>query len=150
RAAPRHRAKGQAVRRPDVLALHAALRDLAVHHRVLPRRRARHGRHVLDVAVHLDPARAARDRHARVPVARARARTETRAQSRMNLAVPADSDGVRLDRFLTSVLPNRSRSQIQRLIEEGDVTIAGKSAKSNQLVKTGQVVTVTIPEPIDP
>ena len=28
--------------------------DLALHHRVLPRRRARHGRHVLDLAVHLD------------------------------------------------------------------------------------------------
>ena len=58
------RAQGPAVRRADVLALHAALRHLALHHRVLSRRRARHGRHVLDLAVHLDPARAAGDRHA--------------------------------------------------------------------------------------
>ena len=36
--------------------------DLALHHRVLPRRRARHGRHVLDLAVHLDRPRAAGDR----------------------------------------------------------------------------------------
>ena len=46
--------KGRPFAGPHVLALHAALRDLALHHRVLPRRRARHGRHLLDVAVHLD------------------------------------------------------------------------------------------------
>ena len=46
--------KGRPFAGPHVLAVHAALRDLALHHRVLPRRRARHGRHVLDVAVHLD------------------------------------------------------------------------------------------------
>ena len=40
--------------------------DLALHHRVLPRRRARHGlRRALDVAVRLGDPRAARDRDAR-------------------------------------------------------------------------------------
>ena len=51
--------KGRPFAGPHVLALHAALRHLALHHRVLPRRRARHGRHVLDVAVHLADPRAA-------------------------------------------------------------------------------------------
>ena len=52
--AARHRAARPPVSGADVLALHAALRDLALHHRVLPRRSARrHVRHVLDVAVHL-------------------------------------------------------------------------------------------------
>ena len=39
RAARAPRRRGRAVPGPDVLALHAALRDLALHHRVLPRRR---------------------------------------------------------------------------------------------------------------
>ena len=65
------------------------------------------------------------------------------------ITVPEDSDGVRLDRFLTSVLSDLSRSQIQRLIKNGDVQVAARAAKSNQPVKTGQLVTVTLPEAID-
>ena len=66
------------------------------------------------------------------------------------ITVPDDSNGVRLDRFLTSVLPDQSRSHIQRLIKEGAVRVGGSGAKPNQPVKTGQIVTVEIPEPVDP
>ncbi len=66
------------------------------------------------------------------------------------ITVPDDSEGVRLDRFLVSVLPEQSRSQIQRLIKGGHVRVGGHEAKSNQAVKTGQAVTVDIPEPITP
>ena len=68
----------------------------------------------------------------------------------MRITVPDDSHGVRLDRFLTSVLPDQSRSHIQRLIKDGAVQVAGGGAKPNQPVKTGQIVTVDIPEPLDP
>ena len=44
------------------------------------------------------------------------------ASARMQIDVPADQDGVRLDAFLTSALPDRSRSQIQKLIKDGHVT----------------------------
>lgn len=63
------------------------------------------------------------------------------------LTVPIDSDGIRLDRFLVSVLPGQSRSQIQRLIKEGRIQLEGRSAKANQAVKSGQEVTVEIPAP---
>ena len=66
------------------------------------------------------------------------------------LTVPEDSDGLRLDRFLVSLLPERSRSQIQRLIKEGHVLVGGHEAKANLAVKRGQEVTVDVPEPIDP
>ena len=66
------------------------------------------------------------------------------------IVVPADSGGVRLDRFLASVLGDQSRSQIQRLIKDGQVRIAGKTVKPNQPVKAGHSITVDIPEPIDP
>jgi 23S rRNA pseudouridine1911/1915/1917 synthase len=64
--------------------------------------------------------------------------------------VPPESEGVRLDRFLTSVLGDQSRSQIQRLIKDGHVHVGGRTAKPNQPVKTGVSVSVEIPEPADP
>jgi 23S rRNA pseudouridine1911/1915/1917 synthase len=66
------------------------------------------------------------------------------------ITVPDDSDGIRLDRFLVSILPEQSRSQIQRLIKEGLVRVAGRDAKSNQQVKTGQEISVEVPTPVDP
>jgi 23S rRNA pseudouridine1911/1915/1917 synthase len=65
------------------------------------------------------------------------------------LTVPGDSDGLRLDLFLVSTLPGQSRSQIQRLIKDGHVQVAGRSAKANQPVKIGQVVQVEVPEPVE-
>jgi 23S rRNA pseudouridine1911/1915/1917 synthase len=67
----------------------------------------------------------------------------------ITLTVPDDSDGVRLDRFLASVVADRSRSQIQRLIKDQSVRVAGQVAKSNQPVKAGQTVVLDVPEPVD-
>jgi 23S rRNA pseudouridine1911/1915/1917 synthase len=66
------------------------------------------------------------------------------------LNVPDDGDGTRLDRFLVSILPDRSRSHIQRLIKDGHVLVAGHAAKSNQQVKAGQAIRIDVPEPVDP
>ena len=66
------------------------------------------------------------------------------------ITVPDDSDGTRLDRFLVSILPEHSRSQIQRLIKEGQVLVAGHEAKANLQVKTGQAITVEVAAPVDP
>jgi 23S rRNA pseudouridine1911/1915/1917 synthase len=65
------------------------------------------------------------------------------------VTVPADADDLRLDRFLVSVLA-LSRSQIQRLIKDGCVLVAGRAAKSNQAIKPGQAIAIDVPEPIDP
>jgi 23S rRNA pseudouridine1911/1915/1917 synthase len=65
------------------------------------------------------------------------------------ITVPEDSDGTRVDRFLASVLPGQSRSQIQRLIKDGQVTVAGKVPRANQPVKTGQAIRVIIPPPAE-
>lgn len=68
--------------------------------------------------------------------------------------VPPEFDGQRLDRFLVSVVESRSRSQIQRLIEDGHVLVrrggpAGRpaTAKPNLAVREGDRVTVDLPEP---
>jgi 23S rRNA pseudouridine1911/1915/1917 synthase len=66
------------------------------------------------------------------------------------ITVPDDSDGLRLDRFLVSLIPEQSRSQIQRLIKEGHVRVGGREAKANQPVKSGQEIFVDAPSPVDP
>ena len=89
---------------------------------------------VLDVAVRLAHHRAAGDRHAgrARPARRTGARRRRPAGAggrsmpddgqRASLVVEAEHDGSRLDNFLTALLPDQSRSQIQRLIKEGQVT----------------------------
>jgi len=66
------------------------------------------------------------------------------------VTVTDDSEGIRLDRFLAAVLPEHSRSQIQRLIKEGLIQVAGRETKANQPVKPGQAISIEIPEPVDP
>ena len=43
----------------------------------------------------------------------------------------AEHEGQRLDRFLVSVLESHSRSQIQKLIVDGLVTLGTRAAKAN-------------------
>jgi 23S rRNA pseudouridine1911/1915/1917 synthase len=62
--------------------------------------------------------------------------------------VPDDGDGARLDHFLVSVLAEHSRSQLQRLIKDGQVQVNGRPAKANRAMKAGEVVTLEVPAPV--
>jgi 23S rRNA pseudouridine1911/1915/1917 synthase len=53
--------------------------------------------------------------------------------------------GERLDRALAKALPDLSRSQCQKLIKNGHVTISGSAVKAGQRVADGEVVTVFLP-----
>lgn len=60
-----------------------------------------------------------------------------------------DEKGQRLDLFLVNCLPEFSRSNIQRLIKDGNVTIDGKIAdKTGRLLSSPSTIQVTIPPPI--
>ena len=63
------------------------------------------------------------------------------------VVVDEDQDGVRLDSFLTSVLPGQSRSQIQRLIKDGQVTGPIKDVRPSIAVRAGQEYAIDIPAP---
>ncbi len=65
----------------------------------------------------------------------------------VTVEVAADQAGERLDRYLAAVLPGHSRSQVQRFIEMGLVTIEGRQARSNLAVRKGDRVVVDIPAP---
>lgn len=63
------------------------------------------------------------------------------------LAVDAEYDGMRLDAFITALLPELSRSHIQRLIKEGHVRGPGRSIRASTPVRTAQVYTIDLPAP---
>ena len=54
--------------------------------------------------------------------------------------------GERLDSYLAKSL-DFSRSKVQKLIEDGFVTVDNKSAKAKDIVKENSLITVEIPEP---
>jgi 23S rRNA pseudouridine1911/1915/1917 synthase len=56
-----------------------------------------------------------------------------------------ETSGVRLDKFVSEKCPGLSRTQAQRLIEEGNVTVNDRTAKSSLKLSAGDRVAVTIP-----
>jgi 23S rRNA pseudouridine1911/1915/1917 synthase len=66
---------------------------------------------------------------------------------RVELAVTEEYAGERLDRFLATVLPGHSRSQIQRLIKDGLVQVGPRAGRANASVRTGDTVIVDVPAP---
>ena len=64
-----------------------------------------------------------------------------------SFTVPPEFDGHRLDRFLVSVLEHYSRSQIQKLITDGRVTVSRKEPRANLAMRAGDTVTVDVPPP---
>ena len=59
----------------------------------------------------------------------------------------ADISGERLDAFLARSIDGMSRSGVQKLLEEGCVTVQGKTAKKNYKLSPGEEVRVSLPEP---
>jgi 23S rRNA pseudouridine1911/1915/1917 synthase len=62
------------------------------------------------------------------------------------LTVEDEQDGLRLDNFLTALLPDHSRSQIQRLIRDGHVR-GSHTLRASSVVRAGQVFEIDIPAP---
>ena len=57
-----------------------------------------------------------------------------------------DRSGERLDAALARLVPELSRSQAQRLIEQGAVTCGGRPVKKNEKLQSGDTLTLTLPE----
>jgi pseudouridine synthase, RluA family len=61
--------------------------------------------------------------------------------------VDEENNGIRIDKYLTTIQSDLSRNFIQKLIEDGQITMNQKPVKSNTKVKYGLTVTVRLPEP---
>src|SRR5512141_2116186 len=75
-------------------------------------------------------------------------RVPNRPSETHRLTVPADRAGERLDRFLPEAIPGISRARVQRLIEEGNVRLAGEIVRASTRLKGGEPVTVVVPPPV--
>lgn len=62
----------------------------------------------------------------------------------LTFSVAASDDGARLDAFLATRIEGWSRSRIQRLIEDGDVTVGGRIVKSSYKLRAGEEIEVEL------
>lgn len=68
-------------------------------------------------------------------------------QNLMKFEIEEEFDDIRIDKVLSAYLSDLSRTYIQKLINDGRVTIQGASLKSNYKVSCGEEVVVDLPEP---
>lgn len=61
------------------------------------------------------------------------------------IEIICDTSGIRIDKYIE--IDGITRSQIQKLIDDGNVLVNGNTVKTNYKLKTNDVITVTIPEP---
>ena len=61
--------------------------------------------------------------------------------------VEAEDLEKRIDIFLSNVLPEMSRSQIQKLISDGSIGVNGNPVKANYKLKAQDEIVLSIPEP---
>jgi 23S rRNA pseudouridine1911/1915/1917 synthase len=65
------------------------------------------------------------------------------------ITLTVDSEGGgRLDRFVAAQRPDLSRTTVQRLIDDGFVTLNGSICKASDKVEPGDVIVVRIPPPV--
>lgn len=71
----------------------------------------------------------------------------------LDISVPPGAEGERVDRLLANTLPDRSRSFLKRLIEDGCLNAAGESGATiiepSYRVKPGERFLLRIPESVD-
>lgn len=70
------------------------------------------------------------------------------AESRLKISIeiPEECRGLRLDQALASLLPEYSRSQLQRWIRAGHVRVSGQLMKQRDSVRGGEQVEVNAPD----
>lgn len=64
--------------------------------------------------------------------------------------VSEESEGARVDKYLTMLMDSLSRSYLQKLLRESHVTVGGQPVKANYRIKTEDAVRVLLPPLITP
>lgn len=64
--------------------------------------------------------------------------------------VSEESEGERVDKYLTMLMDSLSRSYLQKLLKESHVTVGGQPVKANYRIKTEDAVRVLMPPLITP
>ena len=68
----------------------------------------------------------------------------------IEIITPEKYGGTRIDQLLVTLLPNHSRSFIQRLIKTNRVQLNGKPVKASVVARVGAHIAIDVPAPISP
>ena len=70
--------------------------------------------------------------------------------NRLMFTVTEEEGGERLDKYLAGLIPEVSRSFLQKLLKQGQVTVNGKNAKANYNIKEKDVIYLEVPKAVEP
>ncbi|MCQ6265721.1 RluA family pseudouridine synthase [Fictibacillus sp. WQ 8-8] len=65
----------------------------------------------------------------------------------IEVKIEEEQQSERIDKVVTSIESDWSRSQVQNWVKEGMVTVNGKTVKTNYKCSAGDIISITIPEP---
>lgn len=68
---------------------------------------------------------------------------------RLDFVCDSANAAVRLDKFLSLQIPEQTRSFLSKLIDDGQVLVNGKAQAKNYKLKSGDSLSVTIPDPVN-
>ena len=63
-----------------------------------------------------------------------------------DIIIKAEESGERIDALLVHILPDYTRSQLQKLLDQGNVTLKGKALKKNYRCSTGDEISILLPD----
>lgn len=67
----------------------------------------------------------------------------------MEIKITSEQVNNRIDKLLSDLIPELSRSYIQKLLSEGNILVNNNPVKSNYKLRLDDTISVTIPEPED-
>lgn len=65
----------------------------------------------------------------------------------IHFTVSAEDNGLRIDKYLSDHMEEMSRSYLQKLLKSQDVMVNEKTVKANYKVASGDIISVSVPEP---
>lgn len=63
------------------------------------------------------------------------------------ITVTSEETGMRIDKLLSDYQPDMTRSALQKIIDDGGVTVSGNSVNKNYKVKFRDEITLSVPDP---
>jgi len=74
-------------------------------------------------------------------------RPQSEIRNPQQIVVSTNQGKIRLDKFLAAAVSGVTRSRLQQLIKEGNVTVNGERTKASHLVQPGETIQVNQPPP---
>ncbi|MGN1139855.1 MAG: RluA family pseudouridine synthase [Oliverpabstia sp.] len=68
----------------------------------------------------------------------------------LSMTVENQENNLRIDKLLSDRIPEQSRSYLQKLIKDGNVTVNGSAVKPNYKVQTNDLINLSLPAPEEP